>query len=162
MSAPVFHGLQRLSRRQQALFTDLEATLTHLVECVRAPNLTELAATEAREPPSASWEYVGFVRDSDGEWTPHALAATLAGCWEALLTLPAGDAWAAYGAGAAGLAATATFTNGGAIFTLTFAKVAFPRKPISVDRPEIMIPFEGQAYKAAGVEPIVCTLNVGP
>ena len=77
-------------------------------------------------------------------------------------TLPAKDAWAAYGAGAGGLAVTATFTNGGAVLTLSLVKVAFPRKPVSVDPGEIFIPMEGIAYHSGSTASLVATLNVGP
>jgi hypothetical protein len=35
-------------------------------------------------PPPGSW-WLGFVRSADGQWRPVALAATLGGCWDALL-----------------------------------------------------------------------------
>lgn len=37
-------------------------------------------------PPHEGDQWLGFVRSSDDLWRPVALAATLAACWEALLT----------------------------------------------------------------------------
>lgn len=78
------------------------------------------------------------------------------------LMLAAGDAMAVYGLGAAGCPVVVTFTNGGAVLTLSMARVVFPRKPIQVSRPEIMIPMEGIAYKSGATLELVTTLNPGP
>lgn len=78
------------------------------------------------------------------------------------LQLPYGDASAAYGAGAGGLAAVATFTNGGASLTHTFVKAVFPRKPIEVARPEIIVPFQGLAMKSGSTLEVTTALVLGP
>jgi hypothetical protein len=42
-------------------------------------------AAELRPPP-ASWCWIGYVRPGDGVWYAVAQTASLAGCWDALLT----------------------------------------------------------------------------
>ena len=78
------------------------------------------------------------------------------------LTLPAGDAMAVYGLGAGGTQVVVTATNGGAVLTMTFVKVVFPRKPIAVDRGEILLPMVGTAMKSGSTLELVTTLNPGP
>lgn len=76
---------------------------------------------------------------------------------------PYGDASALYGTSAAGITATATFTNGNAILTLSMTKVAFPRhSPRVRGRSEVMFPIQGVCYKSAGTLELVTTLNPGP
>jgi hypothetical protein len=63
-------------------------------------------------------------------------------------SLPYGDASAAYNLGVAGVAATATFTNGAHVLTFTLANVKYPRKSPHVGgREEVMLPLIGTAYK---------------
>jgi hypothetical protein len=79
------------------------------------------------------------------------------------LSAPYGDASALYGMGAAGAAVVATFTNGGAVLTMTAGRVAFPRKSPGVPgRQEIMLPLHGTAYKSGSTAELVTTLAVGP
>lgn len=78
-------------------------------------------------------------------------------------SLPYGDATTVYGLGAAGTAVVATFTNGGAVLTLTMGRVAFPRHSPSVaGRQEVMLPFSGTAYKNGSTLELVTLLNPGP
>ncbi len=39
-------------------------------------------------PPPDGWSWLGFIRQSDQVWRPVALAASLPGCWDCLLTFP--------------------------------------------------------------------------
>ncbi len=62
-------------------------------------------------------------------------------------TVPYGDAAALYAAGGSGVAATATFTNGGVSCLFTFPAVAYPATlPTVPGRSEIMLSIEGNAY----------------
>jgi hypothetical protein len=76
--------------------------------------------------------------------------------------LPAGIAEAVYGVGPGGMPVVATFTGGGtSVLTLTFVKVAFPRKsPTYVaGRNEELLPMMGTAYKSGATLELVTTLH---
>jgi hypothetical protein len=38
-------------------------------------------------PPPDGWQWVGYLRQDDNIWRPIALCSTLAGCWDAMLSL---------------------------------------------------------------------------
>lgn len=83
------------------------------------------------------------------------------------IALPAGDAWAVYGAGAgaglsAGVAVTITATNGGAVLTFSLPAMVFPKNPVPVSRPEIMLLPHGSAFKSGSNLELTTSLAVGP
>ncbi len=76
---------------------------------------------------------------------------------------PHGDSTALYNTGAAGVAATAVFTNGSAVLSMSMAKVTFPREsPTVPGRSEVMLPMRGTAWKSGTTLELVTTLNPGP
>ncbi len=78
-------------------------------------------------------------------------------------TVPYGDAAALYGAGAAGVTATATFTNGGVSCLFAFAAVAYPATlPTVPGRSEIMLAIEGNAYHSVSTNSLIVTLDSTP
>jgi hypothetical protein len=78
--------------------------------------------------------------------------------------LPYGDASAAYGAGAAGVAATATFTNGGTSLLLSMPALQWGKaSPVAGGRQEIFLPINAQAMEsAAALDELVATLDSTP
>lgn len=78
-------------------------------------------------------------------------------------SLPYGDAAAAYASGAAGVAVTATFTNGAVSLLFSLVKVCFPRRsPMVGGRQEIMLPLDGVAYRSSSTLELVTTLDSTP
>jgi hypothetical protein len=78
-------------------------------------------------------------------------------------SLPYGDFSALYATGASGVAATATFTNGGAVLTVSIPRVALPRKsPHTPGRVEVMLPLVGNCFGTGGGSELTITLNPGP
>lgn len=75
--------------------------------------------------------------------------------------LPYGDHSALYGTGVAGVATTATFTNGATSLLFSMVKVAFPRKSPNYGggREELMLPLVGQAMKSSTTLELVTTLD---
>lgn len=78
--------------------------------------------------------------------------------------IPYGDWSALYGASSnTGLNVVATFTNGGAVLTMTMSKVVLPRKSPHIDgRREILLPLSGQCYANGATAELVITQNPGP
>lgn len=78
-------------------------------------------------------------------------------------TLPYGDAEALLGAGAAGVAAVATFTNGTVSVAFTLPAVAYPHDdPTTPGRSEIMLAIEGDAYHTGSTDSLTVTLDSTP
>ncbi len=78
-------------------------------------------------------------------------------------TMPYGDAVALYNAGEAGVAVTATFTNGACSILFTMPAVAFPTLGPSIPgRSELMISIEGNAYHSSSTNSLVVTLDSTP
>lgn len=80
------------------------------------------------------------------------------------LTLPYGDAVAAYNLGATGSAVVATFTNGSSELVQTMSKVCFPRQPREVRRSgergeEIMMQLRGIAYANGATLELTTTIT---
>lgn len=74
-----------------------------------------------------------------------------------------GDASAAYNLGPSGTQVVLTFTNGGAVLTITLPALAAPRdSPHSRGRGEILQPFRGVALATNSSKEIVVSLNPGP
>lgn len=76
-----------------------------------------------------------------------------------------GDHATIYGTGLAtsGLAVVCTFTNGSAVWTMTFAAVIFPRETPPVEgRTEEFLTIRGQAFQVGSTLEMVTTLAVGP
>lgn len=77
--------------------------------------------------------------------------------------LPYGDDSAAYNLGVAGVAATATFTNGAHVLEFSMANVKYPRHSPRVEgHEEIFLPLTGTAYKSGenpGTLELVTTLS---
>jgi hypothetical protein len=46
------------------------------------------ASRQSLAPPSASWRWLGWIRQADQVWRPVAEAATLEACWDVLLHYP--------------------------------------------------------------------------
>lgn len=46
------------------------------------------AKTQDLVAPSATWHWIGLIRQSDRVWRPVAMAATLGQCWDALMHFP--------------------------------------------------------------------------
>lgn len=79
------------------------------------------------------------------------------------LTLPYGDAEAAYNTGVAGVAVVGTFTNGTVSLAFSMTKVVFPRQSPTVQgRTEIMVPLRGVAKKSGSTLELVTTLDSTP
>lgn len=75
--------------------------------------------------------------------------------------LPYGDNTAQYNTGVAGVAVTATFTDGGHILTFSMPAVTYPRhSPNVAGREEIMLPLRGTAFKSSGTLELVTTLAI--
>jgi hypothetical protein len=74
--------------------------------------------------------------------------------------LPYGDQSALYNPGVAGVAVTATFTDGSSVLEFSLAAVDYPRhSPYAGGRNEIMMPMRGTAYKSSGTLELVTTLH---
>jgi hypothetical protein len=78
------------------------------------------------------------------------------------LMLPFGDASALYGTSVSGISASIVVTLGGAVMTINFNNVKFPRKTIEVSRPEILVPVEGLVYMTGSTLECNIQLNPGP
>jgi hypothetical protein len=77
--------------------------------------------------------------------------------------LPYGDATAAYNTGPAGVAVTATFTNGSAVLAFSVTRCIFPRhSPTVRGRQEVMLPMRGVCMKSGSTLEVIPTLNPGP
>lgn len=78
-------------------------------------------------------------------------------------TLPYGDYTALYNAGGTGVAASATFTNGGSVLTMTMPAVRYMREsPETPGRVEIMLPITGTVLKSGSTAELSITLNPTP
>lgn len=68
-----------------------------------------------------------------------------------------------YGAGGSGVAVVGTWTNGGAVLTMTMPKFLYPKKDAQIQgRQEIMLPINGTANANGATPELTTTLNVGP
>ena len=77
--------------------------------------------------------------------------------------VPYGDFSALYGAGAAGVSASAVLTNGGAVLNLSTPALAYPRITQEIEgRSEIMMRIAGKCYKSGANLELTATLNPGP
>lgn len=77
--------------------------------------------------------------------------------------LPYGDATAAYNSGVAGVAVTATFTNGATSILFTLPAVLFPRESPTVQgKSEIRLPLRGEAKKSSSTKELTITLDSTP
>jgi hypothetical protein len=79
------------------------------------------------------------------------------------LEVPYGDAPSLYFPGAAGVAATATFTNGPTSLVLTMPRVVFPARQINIPgREELFLRLEGQCYREGATMELQATLDSAP